>query len=801
MLAELRYTIRSLRRNPGFAVVAILTLALGIGANTAIFSGVNALLLGPMPYGHPEQLAGIWEDASVMGFPRNTPAPANYVDWRRMNHVFSDLAALRFHVVNLTGGGHPELVMGRGVTANFFDVLGAHPMLGRSFTGQEDSSGAKVAVIGHSLWQRRFGGSRDVIGQTLRMNDQAYTVIGVMPAGFAYPDRSVEFWDPAHFDAKDLARRSSHFLNVVARLKPGVTVAQAQADMSGIAAQLARQYPDTNRTLGAVVLPLRDQLVGDTRTGLLLLLTAAGFVLLIACANVANLLLIRGAARKRELAVRAAVGASRPQLIRQLATESLVIGVAGALLGLLFASAGMSALQILIPQDLVNSTTLSMSIPLLAFATAVSLVSSLVFGLVPALHSSRVDLNEALKQGGRAFTGSSNFLRKAFVVSQVAIALVLVAGAGLLIQTLANLRAVKLGFPPDHLLTMLTPLSPQVYNSDPKILSYMDRVVGQVGKIPGVRGAGFASDLPFTSIGDTDGFLIENRPPSPDDNFNDALYREVSSNYLQVLGAHLASGRLIDSRDGVTQPLSVVINETFAHQFWPHQNPVGARLRFSSRTTATPWRTIVGVVADVKERGLTLDMKPAIYVPAAQVQQPSPDYLIVRTALDPVSLTSAIRSAISSVDPEQPVSTIRTMDEYAELEIRNRAHQMDVFALFAALALFLASLGIHGVLAYSVTQRRREIGVRIALGARTTNVTGLILKQGMLLTLIGLAVGSLLAAGSMGAMRSLLFGVSPLDPVVFSAGIAMLLLASLAACLVPALSASRVDPMLTLKDD
>jgi putative ABC transport system permease protein len=578
-------------------------------------------------------------------------------------------------------------------------------------------------------------------------------------------------------------------------------VKQAQAEMSGIAAQLARQYPDSNRSLGAVVIPLRDQLVGDTRTGLLLLLTAAGFVLLIACANVANLLLIRGASRKRELAVRAAIGASRPQLIRQLATESLVIGVAGALLGLFFASIGMSALQILIPSDLVNAAQLSMNFPLLLFATAVSLISSLVFGLVPALHSSRVDLNDALKQGGRAFTGSSNFLRKAFVVSQVAIALVLVTGAGLFIQTLANLRSVRLGFPSDHLLTMVMPISPKTYDTAPKIISYMDRVVDQTGKIPGVRGAAFASDLPFTSIGDTDGFRIENRAPSPDDNFNDALYREISGNYLQVLGAHLVAGRLIDARDGVNKPLSVVINETFARQFWPHESPVGAHLRLTDHAKTTPWRTIVGVVADIKERGLQLDMKPAIYLPASQVEEPSPSYLILRTALDPASLTPAIRRAVSSVNPEQPLALIRTMDQYADLEKRDREHQMDVFALFAVLALFLASLGIYGVLAYSVTQRRREIGVRIALGARTTNVTGLILKQGMVLTFIGLAVGSLFAAASMGAMRSLLFGVSPFDPTVFSAGVVMLLLASLAACLAPALSASRVDPMLTLKDD
>lgn len=692
--------------------------------------------------------------------------------------------------------------MGRGVTSNLFEVLGAHPLLGRTFTPQEDNAGAKVIIISYRLWQRRFGGARNAIGQTLRMNDQPYTVIGVMPPGVAYPDCKVEYWDPAHFDSKELAKRQSHFLEVVARLKPGVTVAQARADMSGISAQLARQYPQTNRSLGSVVVPLRNQLVGDTRSGLLLLLAAAGFVLLIACANVANLLLIRGAARKRELAVRAAIGASRPQLIHELVTESLVIGGAGAILGLFLASAGMSALQVLIPPDLVNSATLSINFPLLAFAVAVSLISSLLFGLVPALHSSRLDLNEALKQGGRACTGSSNLLRKAFVVAQVAIALVLVAGAGLLVQILANLHSVKLGFRSDHLLTMATPLSPQVYDTDQKILSFMDQTIDRVGKMPGVRGAAFASDMPFTSEGDTDGFRIENRAPSPDDDFNDALYREISGNYLQVLDVQLVSGRLIDDRDASGRPLSVVINETFARRFWPHVNPVGARMRFTgSGPDAEPWRTIVGVIADVKERGLQLGMKPAMYVPLAQVHQPSPDYLIVRTTLDPMGLLPDVRKAIASVNPEQPLAWIRSMDEYAEIETRNRAHQMGVFALFAGLALFLASLGIYGVLAYSVTQRRREIGLRIALGAQTANVTGLVLRQGMELTLIGLVVGCVLAAGALGALRGLLFGVSPLDPLAFSSGIATLLLASLTACLAPAISASRVDPMLTLKDD
>src|ERR1700761_6619047 len=572
LIRDVRFVLRSLRKTPAFTAVAILTLAVGIGANTATFSGIHALLLGPMPYAHPEGLVAVWEDASTIGFPHNTPAPANYVDWKRMNHVFTDMAERRFQVSNLTGQGRPGGVLGRGGTSNFFDVLGAHPFLGRSFSEQEDRTGAKLVVIGYGLWQRRFGGARQVIGRTLLIDNEPYTVIGVMPAGFAYPDRRFEFWEPAHFTPKQLVNRDSHYLEVVARLRPGVSVGAAQADMKRVAAQLARAYPNTNGSLGAVVIPLRTELTGQTGTAFVLLLIAAGVVLLIACANVANLLLIRGAERRRELAVRSALGATRPQLVRQLLLESCVLCGAGAVAGLLIAYLGTAALQALISEDLVSSGRLGINAPVLSFAIAVSLVSGLLFGLFPAVESSGLDVQQTLKQGGRTVAGASSYMRNAFVVAQIAMALGLLTGAGLLIKTLVNLKAVDVGFPSDHLLTMATNPSPQVYNTDPKLVSFSDRVIEKVSKLPGVRSAAFASDLPFTTDGDTSSFLIEGRAPSPQDRFNDALYREISTNYLQTLGARLLAGRLIDRRDTPASAYVVVINQTFARRYWPNEN-------------------------------------------------------------------------------------------------------------------------------------------------------------------------------------------------------------------------------------
>jgi predicted permease len=794
---DVRFVLRSLRKTPGFTAVAILTLAVGIGANTAIFSGIHALLLGPLPYDHAERLAAVWEDASAYGFPHNTPAPGNYAEWKRMNHVFSDMAALRYRVANLSGQERPEEVVARGVTSNFFALLGARPLLGRTFTAEEDDAGAQVVILSYGLWQRRFGGARDAIGRTLLIDRQPYTVIGVMPRRFAYPDRGVEFWAPAHLTLRELGRRDNHYLEVVARLLPGVSIHAARADMQRVAAQLARAYPE-DRMIGTAVVPLRSELAGDTGRSLLILLAAAGAVLLIACANIANLLLIRGAERRRELAVRTALGASRQQLVRQLLLESLALCGAGVVAGMLIASEGVAWLQALIPDELVNSTELGINSAVLWFAIGASLASGVLFGLFPALRSSRLDVQEALKQGGRTVAGGSSYARNAFVVAQIAIALSLFTGAGLLMRTLLNLRSIDIGFRSDHLLTMATSLAPQVYNTDAKRLSFSDRVIEKVSHVPGVRSAAFASDLPFTTDGGTTSFHIEGRPASPQDQLNDALYREVSADYLETLGVRLVAGRLIDERDTAGSPAVVVINETFARNYWRGGNALGARVRVSDDAKG---RTVIGVISDVRERGLQLAMKPAIYLPFTQVKQPGVDFLLVRTAMDPMALLDPVRNALWSIDPEQPVTRIKTMDEYVAQEANNRAKQMGVFAMFSAIALFLAALGVYGVLAYAVAQRRREMGIRRALGAKTTNVAGLVVRQGVTLAAVGLAAGALLTAISMRAMQGLLYGVRPLDPAAFLAGVAVLLAAAVLACIIPAARASRVDPAQILREE
>ncbi len=799
MLADLRLTLRNLRKHPGFSVVAILALGLGIGANAAIFSAVSALLLGSMPYADPERLVAVWEDSSSIGFPKNTPAPANFVDWRRMNDVFTDMAAIRDDRANVTGGTEPELISGRRVMANFLTVLGTKPLYGRNFTETEDRDNASVVVVSYGFWMRHFGGNSDLRRASVLMDNQAYQVIGVMPPGFAYPDKRVQYWKPIHFTPEERAKRDNHYLQVVARLKPGVTVPQARANMTEIARQLEKEYPKSNTKLGAVVLPLREDLVGDTGTALRIIFIAAGFVLLIACLNVANLVLARALDRRREFAVRAALGAARSRLIGQILSESLVLSFLGAACGLFMAYAGVGALQALVPKDLVNGSTLTVNATVFGFSLILTLVSGFLFGLTPALTASRTDFNDALKQGGRTQAGGgSHLLRDGLVVSQVACAVVLLIGAGLMIQTLFRLQAVDTGFRSDHLLTMATNLPPSGYEKDEKRNAFLDGVLDRVQRVPGVENAGFASTLPFQSIGNTVGCLIVGRRVPTPDNEVDALYREVTPGYLESLGARLLEGRIIDEHDRRDSMPVVVINETFANQYWPNRSPLGAQINFWPHRHAY---TVVGVVHDIRERGLQWPMKPGLYVPAAQVNETDATNLVVKTTGNPTAVSHAVRDAIWSVDRNVPVVDVLTMDDYMEMEVRARRQQMLVLAVFAGLAVFLSSLGIYGVLAYSVAQRRREIGVRMALGADSNSVTGMVLRHGFRLTLIGIGLGIGVAFAGTRLMSSLLFGVQPQDPLTFASVAVLLLMVATVACIAPALAASRVNPMQVLQEE
>lgn len=799
LFADLRYGLRLLRQSPSFAAIAILALALGIGANTAIFSTLDAVVLRPLPYQDPDRVVMVFEDCSQIGFPNNTPAPANFFDWKAQNHVFTDMAATRGRGMSVTEDGTPEQLKGLAVTANFFSVLGVAPQIGRTFSAEEDRNGAQVVVISYSLWQRRYLGDPARINQPILLNGTKYTVLGVMPRDFVFRDHDRDFWIPIHFTPADQARRDSHFLSVVGRLKPDATLDRARQEMTAIAKRLEQQYPNSNYRVGAVVVPIKDDLLRNTRLELLILMAAAGCVLLIACANLASLLLARAVVRKREMAVRAALGAGRGRLVRQMITEAALLSLAGGALGLLFAQAGMTVLAHLVPTGLPSTAKPSIDARLLLFTLAISLLTGLIFSLIPAIQAARASVNDALKQGGRsgADTRGRN-TRDALVVLEVAAALVLLAGAGLMIQTMARLRSIDLGFRPDHLLTMRTVLGPK--GKDPvKVADYVNRVLEQVRALPGVQSAAFGSTLPFESIGNTSGYRIEGL--TVDRNFSpDALFRVGSSDYLQTLGVNVLEGRLLQASDISEKAPVVVVNETFAHHYWPRESAVGHRI--SINNSQTLWRTIVGVVADVHERGYELAMKPGVYVPITSLDLDwSPDTLIVRTKGDPTALPPAARRIIASVDPQQPISELRTMDEIVDLNVADRQQQMTLLGTFAALALVLASIGLYGVLSYSVTQRSREIGLRMALGATASSVIRMIVARGLALTATGLVIGLVAAWLATRTMKNILYGVAATDPVTFASVAALLAIIALIACWAPARRASRVDPITVLREE
>jgi putative ABC transport system permease protein len=799
LYAYVRSAFRQFKRNPGFFATALAALALGIGANTAIFSAVEGVLLRPLPYADASKLVMVWEEASYLGFSHNTPALANFVDWRAQNQVFTDMAAMGYSEAALNGDQGPEQVLGRRVTPNFFDVLGVQPVVGRPFTVEEDAKKSKVVVLGYPLWQRRFGGNAAVVGHTILMDGEATTVVGVMPRGFFFPDNQTDYWVPASFTPEDLARRTRHFLEVVARMKPGMTLERAQRDMDVIAKHLEQQYPDTNTNIGAAVVPIRKQFAGDTGTGLWVLQVAAVLVLLIACSNLANLLLARAAGRRREMAVRIALGASRGQIAAQLVTESLLLSVGGGVAGLVVGRLCWGVFKNLVPSQIAGEG-FALNAPVLLFTAAISILSGVFFGLVPALRATDVSLQESLKEGARAGESRGGVrLRDTLVVAQFAMAFALLVGAALMIETLWNLRSVNLGFRADHLLTMGVPLPDKKYDTNEKIRAFYRDVLDRTRALPGVKSVGFGSDVPFTSVGDTEGYAIEGAPPTLPGQDNDALYREVTAGYLETIGGTLERGRLLEDRDVDSSLPVVVVNEFLAKRHWPGQDAVGKRLKLTG--SKEPWRTVVGVVKDIRERGLLLDMKPAVYVSVNQVDSPSPYYLIARTAQDPASVINALRGAVWAVDSERPVALIRTMDQLMEQNVADRARPMMLLGIFAGLALVLACIGVYGVLAYSVAQRTREIGVRMALGARPGDVTWMILGRGLKLSAVGLIAGAALA-GILGILlRTLLFGVTPAAPLVYASTAASLIVVALAACVIPAQRAARVDPVVALRDE
>ena len=800
VLWDIRQALRLLRKAPGFTAVAIGTLALGIGANTAVFSAVDALLLRALPYADPDRVVMVWEDDPVAGYRRNTPAPGNYTDWVRMQRSFTGIAATRGNTVNLTGDGAPEQLIGRLVTPNFFPVLGVQPIVGRNFTDAENVAGSPVVMISYGLWQRRFAGDPGMVGRTILLNDARRAVLGVLPRRFVFRNTLVDYWAPIAFTPAMAADHGSHFLNVVARLAPGVSVDSADADMTRIAADLGKQFPRSNGRVGAVVVPVKEDLLGDTRVELLVLMAASAAVLLIACANLASLLLSRAIGRSGEFAIRAALGATRGRLVRQMLVEGVVLAVAGGALGLALAPAGVGLLAQMAPRGFPSATSSIIDRRVLVFTLAVSAATGLFFSVVPALQAARASLRDTLQQQSRGGGGGrSGLTRDALVVAQVAVALVLLVGAGLMLRTLANLRALEIGFHSDHLLTLRTTLPASRYDTPAKRVDFFDRVVGQVAALPNVRHAGYGSTVPFTETGNSTWFQIEGVALPPDDP-GDALFRGCTNDYLQTLDARIVEGRLFDERDGRDGMPTVIVNETFARAYWPGASALGRRVRFQSNGR---YLTIVGVVRDVRERGYGLSLKSGVYLPLGEAVRTwaQPETLVVRAGGDPLALAETIRRIVAGVDPNQPVSAVRTMDEIIDAGVADRRQQMTLLTSFSTLALLLASIGLYGVLSYAVSQRSREIGLRIALGASPGSVVRLIMSRGAALTGAGLGIGLGLAWAGTRAMNNLLYGVGATDAATFASVVGLLAVVGMAACGVPAARAARVDPLVVLRDE
>lgn len=795
-LQDLKLAVRLLRKNPGFAAFAILTLGLGTGANTAIFTAVDKILVSPLPYGHADRLVMVWEDASFIGFAHNTPAPANFVDWKaQATGSFDGMAASRGRRFTIRGEGTPEELRGAAVTPDMFDVLQAKPIRGRIFTVDEDRNNAKVVVISHGLWTRRYGGEDSVIGRLVDLDGEPHEIIGVMPPGFFYPGRLADIWSPIGLD-RIRVQRGNHFLRVVGRLKPGATIEQARAEMQTVARRLEAQYPQTNAKVGSAVEPLRDDITGSTRIALIALMGAAGCVLLIACANLANLLLARASGRTREMAVRLAIGADRASIHRQLLTESLVLSLLGGVAGAAYAAVSVKGLERMLPEGL--ATNLSIDGRSLAFAFAVSILSGVIFGLAPALQSIRLDLHSALKQTGRAGVSRLRaFTRDGLVVAEFAMAFVLLAGAGLLIQTIGQLRAVDLGFEPANILTGRIALLPTKYSNDERIRAFYREAMERLKTVPGVADAAFTSNLPYQTMGNTAGFDIEGRVAQRD---FDALYREVSPNYLQMLGARLVAGRFYTDADHAGVDRVIVINETFQKLYWPNGDAVGKRIRYGP---GSPWMTIIGVVRDLRERGAELAMKPAIYPSVLQEQRPGANQLVVRASQgqDAIQLAGAVRETLRAIDPGIPFSQVMTLDDMIDADTAERRYLMQILTVFAGLALALAAIGVYGVLSYAVSQRVREIGVRMALGADPLSITGMVAGRGLLLGAIGLAVGCVGAMFLLRLVQSVLYGVTANDPLILGSAAAILTIVAAAASGGPAWRASRVDPLTALHDD
>jgi putative ABC transport system permease protein len=803
---DVRYAARTLRRSPGFAAITVLILALGIGANTAIFSLVSAVLLKPLPFPKPDELMLLWEDVSSVGGPTRTEVtPADFADWRERNRSFEGLAAMESRTYNLVGGGDPEKLAGVRATANLFSLLKMPALLGRTLLPEDDAADAPpVAVISERLWRGRFASDPGIVGRTVNLDGLERNVVGVVPPYFQFPAKDVTVWVPAKYTAEELAPRANYYLYVLGRLAPGVTQEAAQADMATVAASIRADNPQFFG--GVTVAALHEHLSRDARPTLLILLAAVAAVLLITCANVANLLLARGASREKELAVRKALGAAPARLLRQLFTESGVLAALGVLLGIALSTVSFGYLARLVPATYPGGAAPALDWRVLAFTVALTLVTVLLFGAAPALAAARTSFTEALKKSvGATAKPHGSRVRNTLVVAEIALTVVLLTCATLLLRSYGALLAVDPGFTPDHLLIASTELSPSGHPDPVQRSTFYAGVLERVSALPGVVSAAYVNYPPLTFDGGRVSLRIEGRPPpEPGDIANNmAANRVVTGDYFRTLGVPLVAGRTFDSRDTPGAPPALVINQALARKQWPNEDPIGKRLAFGG--AGSPWFTVIGVVADVRQMQLDRPSEPELFFAAQQAGNLGPfnwpKSLVVRTQGDPLALAAPLRNAVWDVDPNQPVSEVRSMGDVLDAELAGRNTQLTLVGAFAALALLLAAAGLYGVLSYAVSQRTAEIGLRMALGAQRGNVVRSVVSSALSLAAIGLVLG---VGGALAATRliaALLFGVGPTDPATYAAVAGTIALVTMVASFVPARRAASVDPMQALRID
>jgi predicted permease len=794
---DLRYALRQLRKSPGFTLFAGAALALGIGASTAVFNIADAVLLRPLSYRDPSRLVMIWEDDTAYGFPRNNGSPFAFTQWKERSHVFEDMAALTHDSLNLTGHGTPEYLHTDTVTPNFFSVLGINAAQGRTFASDDGRPGAPLTVVlSYGLWARSFGARSQIIGQEVLLSNAKYTVIGVMPASFRFLDPEIDAWVPSQWTSDYIHQRmNDHFLTMVGRLKSGISITRAANDMRGLGRELAS---DNIWDASAVLVPLREQISGDVRQVILVLLGAVAFLLLIACANLANLMLARASSRTREIAVRLALGASRRHLVEQVLTESLLLSCTAGVVGIGIAVRGTRLLSLLVPNGIASAAHVDARV--LVFTAFISIGTGVLFGIAPALRASNTAVIAPLKQGSAqsGIGASGSRLRRVLVVTEVALTMVLLMGAALMLRSFQKLYHQDPGFRADHVLTLQTTLPHPKYDDFARRTQFYREVVQRVETLPGVAAAGYATYLPLADSGGGSLVTVENRPVDPK-HMLIANVRVVTPDYFRAVGMNVRRGRLLDHSDGSDAPKAVVVNEIMARTYWPGMDPVGRRFKRGLLKSNAPWWTVVGVVEDMRQGGMDVPVRPEAYFPSEQADFFRPDSLAVRTTGSPLSVANEVRQQIWAIDKNQPVANVTTLDELVDSSVAQPRMNTLLLGGFAGIGLLLAALGIYAVLSFAVTQRTREIGVRIALGATAQDVLRMVLANGGLLFLMGAAIGLAAAVAMSRLVSHLLFEVSPGDPVSYVSVVGVFAIIALLACYIPARRAAKVDPMVALR--